>query len=62
MSIKGEDQFYEEVEKVVEEVIDETKRVVELAIYTPEELLEELEYQYSRAREDIKNIRSRYQI
>ena len=62
MSIKGEDQFYEDVEKVVDEVIDETKKVAELAIYTPEELMDELEYQYSRAKEDIKNIRSKYQI
>ena len=62
MSIKGKDQFYEEVESVVEEVIDETKNISELVIFTPEELLEELEYKYKKALKDIKNIRNKYQI
>ena len=62
MSSKGKDKFYEDVEKVVDEVIDETKNVRELVIFTPEELLEELEYQYKKALKDIKNIRSKYQI
>ena len=62
MSSKGKDKFYEDLEKVVDEVIDETKNVRELVIFTPEELLEELEYQYKKALKDIKNIRSKYQI
>ena len=62
MSIKGKDQFYEDVENLVEEVIDETKNISELVIFTPEELLEELEYQYQKALKDIKNIRNKYQI
>ena len=62
MSSKGKDKFYEDVEKVVDEVIDETKNVRELVIFTPDELLEELEYQYKKALKDIKNIRSKYQI
>ena len=62
MSNRIVDRFYEEVESVVEEVIDETKILNELVIFTPEELLEELEYKYKKALKDIKNIRNKYQI
>jgi len=62
MSNRIVDRFYEDIESVVEEVIDETKRVNELVIFTPEELLEELEYKYKKALKDIKNIRNKYQV
>ena len=62
MSNRIVDRFYEDVESVVEEVIDETKILNELVIFTPEELLEELEYKYKKALKDIKNIRNKYQI
>ena len=62
MSNRVVDRFYEEVESVVEEVIDETKILNELVIFTPEELLEELEYKYQKALKDIKNIRNKYQV
>ena len=67
MSSRAKDQFWDDMEGIVDEVKDELKTIMKFPSYkfneNPEvEMLEGLEYEYKRALKELNNIKNKYEL
>ena len=67
MSSRAKDQFWDDMEGIVDEFQDELKTIMKFPSYkfneTPEvEMMEELEFQFKRALKELNNIKNKYEL
>ena len=67
MSSRAKDQFWDDMEGIVDEFQDELKTIMKFPSYkfneNPEvEMLEGLEYEFKRALKKLNNIKNKYEL